>query len=997
MHQAVAACWILICALLLQGCGGAGDSAGTHMPNGALSRMTSADPGVAVFPQGRARYRIKQDASGYVVTPLDTWEGVRSLANVHTLVFADMSINLRAGELALTIPRADLNRIIELYIAFFNRVPDAEGLGFWIAALRNGKTIDEIADSFYVAAVQYSALTGYSTGMTHADFVRVVYKNVLGRDTVDEQGLAFWAERLRTGTTRGTLVSTILGSAHTFKDDATFGWVANLLDNKLYVGHYFAVQQGVTYRSPEESISRTMNIAAMVTPTDVFAATNLISPDPGFNLLPLAAFTNDNGLTLTPVPLIAESWQGENTQLSLQATLNREFPGANYVAVIDYGGILNGQISLSYSSQTAVNLGMGVSAALAPGMHEGFFEIRVCLDDPLVCSLPQPGSPWYVPYRLIVKSQTLLYKGPDFTGTSVEGATFDFPSRRLDLDTGMSAPDYSVAYDYGEQPGWLMVGYSKGMLQLKANTTGLTPGLHTAKLRVGSLHNQVEQTVTIFVSSAFTAPSSLSLTIGNGAANTVAALSMAGTIGAPSQLNWVVTSDQPWLIVDTPAGATGEGNLRVHVDPAAVASLGNNTTHRATLTLSDPSGKLVPVRVPVDITMAVPELQGTAPFHLIRGESETIRLRGHNLNQLDLSTLRMGGLAVQTPTLVDARTISFTPPSNLGVGTYALTAAGRIAGSVNIPVINYAGAHALNFMPGGEEELQKTRRMVFDDGRDTLYGSNYLGVARYKHTGGSWTRTWRSIPGEVHSMALSPDRKYLAVATSSTLYLLDAETFSVSHVAAYATAPHPRTYDDGPEQSSLAFAPDGRLYLSHMVDAFDMATRKFVVGDIGFYGGALLPNVFGNQLNVNGPMEPYRKRRMRAGELELTPLPDYECGAGNMGTSRYGNVTACGLLMFNDAGPLGSIPRDNDIGWPESWLVAPDGATAYAVHPAAGLVNAYVFAGGLRKVKSVFIERLQSGGWDMYATTISQDGLTLFVSNRWGMHIIPVSALTAVN
>jgi len=42
----------------------------------------------------------------------------------------------------------------------------------------------------------------------------------------------------------GSLVSAILTSAHTFKDDATWGWVADLLDNKIQVADKFAVTWG---------------------------------------------------------------------------------------------------------------------------------------------------------------------------------------------------------------------------------------------------------------------------------------------------------------------------------------------------------------------------------------------------------------------------------------------------------------------------------------------------------------------------------------------------------------------------------------------------------------------------------------------------------------------------------------------------------------------------------------------------------------------------------
>ena len=166
---------------------------------------------------------------------------------------------------------------MELYVGFFNRVPDAEGLNFWLNQMNQGMTTAQVADSFYACALQYSSLTGYTSSMTNEDFVKVIYKNVLGRSSVDAEGLAYWSGALAQGTeSRGSLLEAILGSAHTYQGDAQYGWVADLLTNKFEVGKLFAVDMGLTFNTSEASISRGMEIAAAVTPTDTFAAVQLI-------------------------------------------------------------------------------------------------------------------------------------------------------------------------------------------------------------------------------------------------------------------------------------------------------------------------------------------------------------------------------------------------------------------------------------------------------------------------------------------------------------------------------------------------------------------------------------------------------------------------------------------------------------------------------------------------------------------------------------------------
>ena len=71
-------------------------------------------------------------------------------------------------------------------------------------------------------------------------------------------------------------MKSILDSAHTFKGRPDFGWVADLLDNKYVVGKRFAIDFGLSFNTPEESISKGMQIAAAVTSTDTSVAIGLI-------------------------------------------------------------------------------------------------------------------------------------------------------------------------------------------------------------------------------------------------------------------------------------------------------------------------------------------------------------------------------------------------------------------------------------------------------------------------------------------------------------------------------------------------------------------------------------------------------------------------------------------------------------------------------------------------------------------------------------------------
>ena len=89
--------------------------------------------------------------------------------------------------------------------------------------------------------------------------------------------MSFWDGALTSGqASRGTLVTNILDSAHTFKGDKTWGWVADLLDNKITVAKKFSIDMGLNYNTPEESITKGMAIASAITSTDTSAAVTLI-------------------------------------------------------------------------------------------------------------------------------------------------------------------------------------------------------------------------------------------------------------------------------------------------------------------------------------------------------------------------------------------------------------------------------------------------------------------------------------------------------------------------------------------------------------------------------------------------------------------------------------------------------------------------------------------------------------------------------------------------
>ena len=228
------------------------------------------------------RSNFTQSKVGEVTTFTDNLgsEGTDQLTSIERAYFTDYSVNLtvKSKSAVSNIASSDLQQLQELYVAFFNRVPDADGLEYWIGQFNGGQSINQIAESFYNSGIAFSELTGISAGMTNTSFINVVYNNVLGRSSgADPEGLSFWTSALQSGAeTKATLVASIITSAHQFKGDAQWGWVADLLDNKVEVANLFSVEYGLNNLTSAESISNGMAIAAAITPTDTTAAIELI-------------------------------------------------------------------------------------------------------------------------------------------------------------------------------------------------------------------------------------------------------------------------------------------------------------------------------------------------------------------------------------------------------------------------------------------------------------------------------------------------------------------------------------------------------------------------------------------------------------------------------------------------------------------------------------------------------------------------------------------------
>jgi Ca2+-binding RTX toxin-like protein len=155
----------------------------------------------AVFAGTMSGFTLAHGADGWTVTDKAGTLGVDTLVGVERLAFAD-------GGLALDLD-GTAAQAYRLYAAAFNRTPDAGGLGYWLAALDRGMSLDTIAAMF----TQNDEFTKmYGATRSAESFLDTVYHNILHR-SADPDGFQFWAKAMHDGWSEGQVLALFSESA----------------------------------------------------------------------------------------------------------------------------------------------------------------------------------------------------------------------------------------------------------------------------------------------------------------------------------------------------------------------------------------------------------------------------------------------------------------------------------------------------------------------------------------------------------------------------------------------------------------------------------------------------------------------------------------------------------------------------------------------------------------------------------------------------------------
>ncbi len=130
------------------------------------------------------------------------------------------------------------DNVTKLYVATFNRAPDAAGLKYWVED--SGLTLTEVASSFFD---QPETQDKYPTDSSNISFVTEIYHNLFNREP-DAAGLTYWVDELnrfdesagREGVPRSKMILAVINGA---QNTPEYGNDATILTNKTIVSSYF--------------------------------------------------------------------------------------------------------------------------------------------------------------------------------------------------------------------------------------------------------------------------------------------------------------------------------------------------------------------------------------------------------------------------------------------------------------------------------------------------------------------------------------------------------------------------------------------------------------------------------------------------------------------------------------------------------------------------------------------------------------------------------------
>lgn len=132
---------------------------------------------------------------------------------------------------------AAIDDITKLYVGYYDRAPDPDGLNYWIGQASGGMSLLAIAQSFSVQVESTSLYRFLASPQTSSadSFLDSVYQNLFNRP-IDSVGLNYWKGELANGKPVGRMIVDIISGAQ--------GPDKTIVDNKTAVGKFYVSEAG---------------------------------------------------------------------------------------------------------------------------------------------------------------------------------------------------------------------------------------------------------------------------------------------------------------------------------------------------------------------------------------------------------------------------------------------------------------------------------------------------------------------------------------------------------------------------------------------------------------------------------------------------------------------------------------------------------------------------------------------------------------------------------
>jgi hypothetical protein len=227
--------------------------------------LGGAGKDTAVYMSDMSNYGLTISNGSIIIEDRSGGDGVDTLNSIENLEFDGSSFALSKFTNVSVLTDADMLAFCELYVAYFNRAPDATGLLFWGSVLADGMSMNQIARQFFDQP-ETQALYGGSSET--GDFLTIVYSNILGRNP-DAAGFDYWTGVLDSGAVdRSEFILAMIEGAKA----ATGSTIdAQYLETKAEIGAYYAVVHGLNNISVANTAMQTFDgtIASVINAKDI--------------------------------------------------------------------------------------------------------------------------------------------------------------------------------------------------------------------------------------------------------------------------------------------------------------------------------------------------------------------------------------------------------------------------------------------------------------------------------------------------------------------------------------------------------------------------------------------------------------------------------------------------------------------------------------------------------------------------------------------------------